>query len=176
MRSVTRDWAGRELTFALRTGEVLDLETARGAGIGTIYKRLASHEYHLKDVQEVLRLGLVGGEDMKPAEARRLIEARFDEVPYLVSVELAIDVLLALMAGAETDGEGGGSEGEAGAFRQSEIFAGFAKLGITPAQLRAIEYADFLNMMQGFGGAKGSAPSEEEFFAMVKAYEERAAE
>lgn len=175
MGSVTRDWAGRELTFALRTGEVLDLETAREAGIGTIYKRLASHDYHLKDVQEVLRLGLVGGEGMKPAEARAVVRDRFDDVPYLVSVELAIDILLALMSGVEATGEAGDSDG-ASTFRQSEIFAAFAKLGITPAQLREVSYPDFLNMMQGFGGSKAAAPSEEEFFEMLKAYEERAVE
>ena len=165
-------WAGEERRFALRFGHLLDLEEACGkVGIGEIYLRLGQHRYFARDVYNIIRMGLIGG-GTPPSEAKRLVDERFDFVPMVERVELAISILVAVMAGIpadETKAPGDPKKPhDAGA-----IFASFAKANIPPEDVRAIGYRDFVLMMRAMGGSSVQPPSEEEFADMVARYEAR---
>lgn len=160
------EWAGAERPFNLRFGDVLDLEEACGkVGIGAIYLRLGRSEYYAKDVYETILRGLIGG-GMAPSEARRLMVDRFDHVPLVQSVELALDILISMMAGIgpdETRGKGDPAEPH----DVGTILSSFIKIGIAPEHIRAMTYADFVNMARAMGGKDVQPPSEDEFLDML---------
>jgi len=53
------------------------------------------------------------------------------------------------------------------------IFAAFGQIGIPPAQVREMRYADFVAMARAMGGDRVKPPSEDEFHDMVRRYEAR---
>lgn len=166
MSEVILEWGGDQRCFRLTFGNLLDLEEACGkVGVGEIYLRLGQHRYFARDVYHTIRQGLIGG-GMKPTEADRLMQDRFDTVPMATRVELAMEILLAVMSGVEVDQtkpDGDPKEPH----DPGSIFASFIKIGVTPDQIRAMDYADFVNMTRAAGGSRAQPPSEEEFEEMV---------
>ena len=169
MNEVIEEWAGRERTFRLQVGQVLDIEEAcGGVGIGEIFLRMGQGRYTLHDVMFTLRFGLIGG-GMESAEAKRLIAQRFDTVPLITSWEVAHELLITLMSGVppKTDDAATGDPSEP--HNAGEIFAAFVQLGIAPQDVRGMRYADFVRLCRALpGGDKAKVPSEAEFDAMVE--------
>ena len=160
------EWAGAQRPFRLRFGDVLDLEEACGkVGIGALYLRMGSHQYFAKDVFETIRLGLIGG-GMPPSEARSLVQERFEHVPMADSLNLAMSILVNMMAGIEPD-EAKAKGDPAEPHDTGAILASFVKIGIPPESIRAMSYADFVNMARAMGGKDVQPPSEDEFLDMV---------
>lgn len=166
MQAYHAEWAGAERPFRLRFGDVLDLEEACGKiGVGAIYLRMGRHQYFAKDVFETIRLGLVGG-GMAPTEARRLMQDRFDHVPMADSLNLAMAILVHLMAGIDPDDTRPAGDPEE-PHDTGGILASFVKVGISPESIRAMSYADFVSMARAMGGKDVQPPSEDEFLDMV---------
>lgn len=78
---ITLEWADGEYLFALRCGEIEELEAdsfnpetgKKGIGIGAIWTRLMSGTWYINDVYNVIRLGLIGG-GMEDVAAKRMVE------------------------------------------------------------------------------------------------------
>ncbi|EJW12733.1 hypothetical protein A33M_1703 [Rhodovulum sp. PH10] len=54
-------WGGDERRFRLAIDQCLALEERRGCGLAEIRQRLATDRWHIDDIRETLRLGLIGG-------------------------------------------------------------------------------------------------------------------
>lgn len=168
MEPLIVEWAGERRHLALTYGGLLDIEAGCGkTGIGEIYLRLVKHEYSARYVFNVIKHGLIGG-GMKPADAAMLMEDRFSTVPLVQSVEIALDLMILVMAGIEGDSDGKGDPSKP--YDVGEIFSSFAKLGIPPESVRAMTYVDFVAMCRAFAGNGVQAPTEEEFEEMLRKY------
>jgi hypothetical protein len=87
-----------EKNFALTTEMILELERKTGVGIGTVYSKLASAQFHYGDLMEVIRLGLIGG-GTAPAEAQTLVDTYAKPQPIDETFPLALDILDARWSG-----------------------------------------------------------------------------
>lgn len=170
MAELIRDWAGRERTFRLRVGEVLDLEQGCNAGIGAIYARIIGGSFHVNDLWHTIRLGLIGG-GMEPLRAKALLADHFDRRPYVENAALAADLLIAIMTGVEP-AETPTDAADAPPMKFSELSQICRTFHLSPLDLRQMRYADLINMMRGFAasGRKAEPPSEAEFEAMLAAH------
>ena len=175
MADVISEWAGKERLFRLNFGGVLELEEACGEEpIGAIFLRVSSGKFKAEDIWHTIRIALIGGGENK-VEAKRLMEKFFDHMPYHDHAALAGDILIALMAGVEDDGEAGGSS-EPEPVRFSEVSQICREFNMSPLDLREMTYADFINMVRGFnaGSKKAEPPTEEEFDAILAKHEPEA--
>ena len=99
---VRRSFAGQPRKFELRIDEIGELETLRSAGIAAIFWRLCNAQFYHGDVRETVRLGLIGG-GMGDADATALIGAAMDRKPIGEFLQLAADILSALINGCAED-------------------------------------------------------------------------
>lgn len=86
--SVTFDWGDGETTFRLGWGEIEKLQEVRDCGPYVILDRLHSGTWHVQDIKEVIRWGLIGG-GMKPADATRQIRLFVEGLPPADNLEAA---------------------------------------------------------------------------------------
>jgi hypothetical protein len=101
--TVTLTWGDGQYPFALRIGEVRELEALRNIGIGALYARMLGGDWWGEDAYHVIRLGLIGG-GMTPVEALRKCQTYVLERPLAENVPFARVVLLAAFHGAEDSG------------------------------------------------------------------------
>jgi len=94
-----RRFGGSDRVFGRRIGEMGEVATLCGAGVGEIYQRVATLRYRLADLRETIRLGLIGG-DAPPGEADMLVSRYVDGRPIGEYMQLAADILIALHSGA----------------------------------------------------------------------------
>ncbi|TPW28611.1 gene transfer agent family protein [Martelella alba] len=178
MAELIDEWAGRERCFRLSFGNVLDLEQAcRGDAIGEIFLRLTTGKFRVEDVFHIIRMGLIGGGETT-VEAKRLVETHFDQYPYLDNAELAGNILIAVMTGIE-DADTASSDSDAvpTPISFSEASQICRLFHMSPIELKAMDYADFINMLKGFNASssqKAEPPSEEEFDDILARYEPEA--
>lgn len=176
-----REWAGRERLFALRFGDVLDLQQACGDGkdpaaIGHVFQRVSTGRFDIRDVYHTIRLALIGG-GLERLQADHLMREHFDRRPYLESATLAGEILLAMMNGIEPSDTQGDDDPQPLKF--SEVSQICQTFNMSPNDLRAMRYADFVNLIRGFNaGSKQKAEflSDEEFAAILARYEPEALE
>ena len=142
-----RDFAGAVRTFRLGYGEICDMEEGLGkVGIATVYKRMGSFDWHIRDVFHVLKRALVGG-GMVSTEAERLVKARIDDGRLGELMTLAYDILLAAVEGAP-EGKGGDAEAEPQPFDRGAIYKSFAEVGISPQEVDAMDFKQALLQAQ----------------------------
>ena len=166
---ISREFAGAERVFRLSFGAVMDLEEACGrTGIGAIYKGLATHDYRAKWVFEVLRLGLIHG-GMPIEEAKVLVRERLDTGGWVACVSIAVDLLISLMEGVADAPQKGADP--ATAIDQGAVFAALIQLGLSPDQVRAMRFADYVNLLAASGANGTAPPSEAEFEEMMVRFE-----
>lgn len=96
---VTLDWADGRYTFRLPAEALEELQELTGYGPAWINARLVSGQWFRKEVSEPIRLGLIHGEQMKPAEARRLVKHYVDERPLSENVPVAVAIMGAVLVG-----------------------------------------------------------------------------
>lgn len=77
---------------------VSELERQVGVGIGSLNKRVLAGHFAIKDLIEIIRLGLIGG-GVTPQRAKELIDTYTTDRPLLEYAPVAIDVLSALFVG-----------------------------------------------------------------------------
>lgn len=173
MAEIVSYWAGKERLFRLNVGLVLDLQEALGRQpVGTTYMRLATGQFAVQDIVETLRQGLIGGGE-SVVDAKRLIDTHFDSIGYAESAGIAGDLLAALMDGVEPGGEKGDKPDEP--IRFSELAQICRVFNMSPGDLRAMRYADLVNMLRGYNASQPDRPiehlSEEEFLDILNRYE-----
>ena len=82
----------REHPFALTDPMVRELEQLTGVGVGALYLRTVAGQFHIADLPEVIRLGLIGA-GMTPQQAKRLTDTSAQNRPLGEVYPLALDVL-----------------------------------------------------------------------------------
>lgn len=106
-------WANGEDQFCIaKVGLILDLEDKCKCGIATVMGRLEAGAWHLNDVRETIRLGLIGG-GMTPEAAMAAVRRHVDDAPLGIHVLLAYEVVKAAIFGVPDDPVGKGSPAEA---------------------------------------------------------------
>ena len=78
---LTLEWADGEYPFALRSGEIEELESIsvnpetekKGIGVGAIWMRLMGGGWFVSDIFNIIRLGLIGG-GLDEIKAKRLVD------------------------------------------------------------------------------------------------------
>lgn len=94
--SVELDFGDGTYTFRLGLSEIEELEEKRRQSLFVIARGLdpETRKAHLRDIMEVIRLGLIGG-GMKPVEALGLVRRYVDRRPIDESRHIAYLVVLA---------------------------------------------------------------------------------
>ncbi len=169
---IVREWAGRDRAFHLDVGQVLDLEQAIGEGIGQVFIRVAKGTFRVGDVFHTIRLALIGG-GMSIVDAKRLMNHHFDARPYMENAAVAGEILAALMVGIEPS-----SDHEPGEVPErhkvDEVLSICRAIHISPRDLRAMRYSDFVNLLKGIKEAAKTVPdhlTDEEFEDILDRYE-----
>jgi len=96
---ITINWADGEYSFALTIKQLIELQEKCDAGPPHILARLEGRAWHVSDVRETMRLGLIGG-GMSPADALKLTMRYVDERPLGENVLIAQVILSAAIVGA----------------------------------------------------------------------------
>jgi hypothetical protein len=122
---ITLDWGDGTYVFRLPIGQLAELQTKCGAGLGKIFARLHSGryqerstgdvvlnplqaEFHYEDIVEVIRLGLIGGNQAEvngqqiqvpPTKAMQLVRDYVHTRPLLENWKVASAVLSAFLLG-----------------------------------------------------------------------------
>lgn len=94
---ITAFFGDQEYQFRLTPDLVVEFERQAGAGIGLVSKRVFAGQFMIRDLIEVIRLGLIGG-GVTPKRAKELTDTYCNR-PVMEYAPLAIDVLSALMLG-----------------------------------------------------------------------------
>ncbi|TCM57835.1 tail tube GTA-gp10-like protein [Rhizobium sp. PP-F2F-G48] len=79
-------------TFALTDTMIHELQIKTGVGIGALYLRMTSSQFHVADIIEIIRLALIGG-GTAPTNAQRLINTYAVDRPFEETFPLALDIL-----------------------------------------------------------------------------------
>lgn len=111
MPSIDLVWAGGEHPFELRLGELRALQQHCDAGPPWVLRRLQSGQWHVDDVVQPIRLGLIGGGMAEP-EARKLVD-RHVVTPLGNFVLLAVAILTPSLFGEADDPVGEAAAGRA---------------------------------------------------------------
>lgn len=108
------DWADGTYEFALRWGELSELQEACGAGPFVVLARLAGNQWLTQDISTTIRLGLIGG-GVEPAKALRLVKDYVESRPPMENASLARGILEVSLLGApdEQSGEAQAAPGKA---------------------------------------------------------------
>ncbi|MEW9615457.1 gene transfer agent family protein [Shinella sp. S4-D37] len=94
-----------EKTFAFPTLDLIrELEAKTGHGIGAIHDCFRFGRFSLSDIEQVIRLGLIGG-GTAPADAARLVSTYLVGRPWRENMDLAGDIIAALFYGTEDDAQ-----------------------------------------------------------------------
>lgn len=173
---VIRYWAGRERTFRLSLGEIMDLEEALSKqAIGVTFQKLASGQFSVMDVHETVRIGLIGGGE-SVIEAKRLMGSHFEGQPLTESAGIALDILIGVMTGVEQSDNAEKIE-EPQPLKFSEVSQICRVFHMSPQDVRGMRYADYVNMMRGFNASQPDQPiehiSEGEFLDILERFEPR---
>jgi len=100
--SITLPFADGDYTFRLAWGDLAKLQESRDAGPYHILLRLQSHEWHVQDISEVIRLGLIGG-GLLPAKALQLTRSYVEARPPIENLPTAILVLGTAVIGSKDE-------------------------------------------------------------------------
>lgn len=99
------EWADGSYPFALRLGELEELQEKTGVGPFALFARLQDTSWHVRDIRETIRLGLIGG-GMEAIPALRLVERYVDGKPLVPNVMPAMAILGAALLGKPGDKPG----------------------------------------------------------------------
>lgn len=100
MIGINAFFGDKERPFTLTDPMLIELEAKTGAGIGVLFQRLMANQFHLGDLSEILRLGLIGA-GTSPDQADRLVNAYAKDRPISEILPLALDVITARWLGAD---------------------------------------------------------------------------
>ncbi|WP_407192532.1 gene transfer agent family protein [Bradyrhizobium sp. STM 3566] len=104
--SYTAFFGDDEHTFKLTPALIRELEAKCGSGIGMIANRLFARNFAQADINETLRLALIGG-GTTPKRAHELIAAYVDGRPLVETYELAAKILERTLFGNPNEASNG---------------------------------------------------------------------
>jgi hypothetical protein len=107
-------FVGDERAFRLGIEELLALEDACDAALAEIAGRLQANRWRLRDLTEILRLGLIGG-GTEPKSAKMLVEQALSPGRILQNVVAARIVLNAALMGEDMEDALAGKSADAAA-------------------------------------------------------------
>ena len=81
-----------EYAFQLRPALIIELEHKTGAGIGALCSRVFARQFTQSDIQETIRLALIGG-GLKPERAAALIASYAVDRPLSETYPVAVAIL-----------------------------------------------------------------------------------
>lgn len=90
-----------EHRFCITPKLIPELERVTGAGIGTLFKRLAEAHFRFAEITHTIRLGLIGG-GMAPDAAAQLCAVYVEDRPLRETYPIALAILECLWHGAPT--------------------------------------------------------------------------
>ncbi|QOZ76724.1 gene transfer agent family protein [Bradyrhizobium sp. CCBAU 53351] len=93
-----------EHTFRLTKREIEELQVKCGSGIGAIANRLFARNFAQADINETIRLALIGG-GMTPKRAHELIATYVEGRPLIETYELAAKILERTLCGNPNEKE-----------------------------------------------------------------------
>ena len=133
-------WADGDYKFNVaKIKSALELEDKCGAGVAEIFTRIKDGRWHINDVRETLRIGLIGG-GMTPDKALLLVQRYCDERPWAESLQPALLVLMAAMLGVPGDEAGKKAKTERATESQpSEAMGGLS----VPSSTASVPPSDF---------------------------------
>jgi len=102
---VTLDWGDGTYVFALKWGQLIELQEKLDAGPLHVLNRLAGDGWKVEDVSQVIRLGLIGG-GMDPVQALKAVRAYVEARPPLENLITAQAILSAGLMGAPDEAPG----------------------------------------------------------------------
>jgi Phage tail tube protein, GTA-gp10 len=97
------EWGDGLHKFALPIGQARELEDKRDAGLNRILQRLSGPDWKIDDIREVVRLGLIGGGQVKPTDAHLLCVRYIDNRPFMESRLHAQAIVMKALVGDPTD-------------------------------------------------------------------------
>ena len=98
-----------ERDFCITPAMIPELERKTATGIGGLCRRLFAGDFYRADINEVIRLALIGGGE-NPQRAAELVETYAAPGPLIESHILAVAIMERLWFGAKAkEGEGNGS-------------------------------------------------------------------
>lgn len=107
---ISLDWADGHHTFALKWGQLAELQEKTDAGPYYVLGRLFDGTWRIEDIREPIRLGLIGG-GMPPAQAMSLVRRYVEDRPPLENLTLAQAVMQASVVGAPEEEVGKSAAG-----------------------------------------------------------------
>jgi len=115
------EWGDGPHTFCIaKHAHAFELEDKCKSGVAEIYERIRDSKWHINDLRETIRLGLIGG-GMKPLDALSLVKRYFDERPWAESINTALVILMAAMVGVPGDIVGKKEGAEQTATKETEV-------------------------------------------------------
>lgn len=96
--SIELVWAGDARKFRLGIAELLALQEKRSCGPLEIVNRLQYGTWRIEDIQETIRIGLLGA-GLDPKAARELVDTNVREGRVTVNVLVAQAILMNALAG-----------------------------------------------------------------------------
>ncbi len=102
--------------------QLVELQESRNAGPHLILNRVASHEFECQDITEIIRLGLIGSEAMRPKQAFDYVETHIKGGFLMDYYQAAANALFAALHGP--DDEPAPTPGEANPVDQNPMIHG----------------------------------------------------
>lgn len=96
--SIELEWADGTYLFHLDIPRLKELQDKTGSGPSEVLARLAEGRARVEDIQETIRLGLIGG-GTSPQAARVLVARYVDERPLIEGIAFATMILGAAIIG-----------------------------------------------------------------------------
>ncbi len=168
--STTFVWGGDERTFRLGIGELLALQERRNSGPQEILNRFRLGTWRIEDIQEILRLGLIGAMTMPGTDAAAIGR----KAKYLVDANVRAGNITDNAAPARKKSGGGGhSGGGNNRLSAAALYGAGAVMHFTPQQVDAMSLYQFAACVDGLndvngGGPKTEPPTNDEFDAMLE--------
>lgn len=89
---VTLEWADGDYPFALKWGQLVELQEKTDAGPYFLLSRLHDGNWRVGDIREVIRLGLIGG-GMEPIKALGMVKRYVEDRPPMENLTTAQAIL-----------------------------------------------------------------------------------
>jgi hypothetical protein len=103
---ITQDFGDGTYDFRLGIGGLEELDEKTQVGPLVLLRRLESSEWRVREVREIIRIGLVGG-GMEPTKALGLVKRYVDDVPeWPRNAMLAFTILAAAVSGWSLESPG----------------------------------------------------------------------
>lgn len=89
-----------EYDFALKIGQLLELQEKTGVGPYVLLQRLVNGDWRVKDAYEIIRLGRIGA-GTAPLDALDFVRTAVEQRPLMENIAPALSILSAALIGPE---------------------------------------------------------------------------